>query len=35
MLSGGFKVMAGTMNPHLPRRLVVASEIERWIDEAK
>jgi hypothetical protein len=33
MLSEGFKVMAGTMNPHLPRRLVVASEIERWIEE--
>jgi hypothetical protein len=25
--------MAGTMNPYLPRRLVVASEIERWIEE--
>jgi hypothetical protein len=33
MLSEGFKVMAGTMNPHLPRRLVVASEIDRWIDD--
>jgi hypothetical protein len=35
MLSEGLKVMAGTMNPHLPRRrLVVATEIERWIEEA-
>ena len=33
MLSEGFKVMAGTMNPHLPRRLVVASEIARWIED--
>jgi len=32
MLSDGFKVMAGTMNPHLPRRLIVASEIDRWIE---
>jgi hypothetical protein len=32
MLSAGFKVMAGTMNAQLPRRLVVASEIDRWID---
>jgi hypothetical protein len=33
MLSEGFKVIAGTMNPHLPRRLIAASEIERWISE--
>jgi hypothetical protein len=33
MLSEGFKVMAGTMNSHLPRRLIAASEIERWIEE--
>jgi hypothetical protein len=33
MLSEGFKVMAGTMIPYLPRRLIVASEIERWSGE--
>jgi hypothetical protein len=33
MLSKGSKVIAGTMTPHRPRRLIVASEIERWIDE--
>jgi hypothetical protein len=35
MLSDGLKVMAGTMNPHLPRRVIVASEIERWIEETE
>jgi hypothetical protein len=35
MFSEGLKVMAGTMNPHLPRRLVVASEIEQWIEEVE
>ena len=33
MLSKGLKVIVGTMIPHMPRRLIVASEIERWIDE--
>jgi hypothetical protein len=34
MLSAGFRVTAGTLSPHLPRRrLVVTSEIERWIEE--
>jgi hypothetical protein len=33
-LSQGLKVTAGTLNPHLPiRRLVLASEIEKWIEE--
>ena len=35
MLSKGLQAMAGTMNPHLPRRLIVSLEIERWIDEGK
>jgi hypothetical protein len=35
MLSEGLKVMAGTMSPHLPKHLVVASEIERWIEETE
>jgi hypothetical protein len=33
MVSEGFKVMAGTMNPKLPRRPIAASEIEQWIKE--
>jgi hypothetical protein len=34
MLSEGFNVTAGTLNPHLPRRrLVVFSEIEQWVEE--
>lgn len=33
MLFKGLKVIAGTMNSHLPRRLIVTPEIERWIDE--
>ena len=33
-LSEGLKVTAGTLNPHLPiRRLVLDSEIEKWIEE--
>jgi len=35
MLSEGFSVMAGTLNPCLPRRLIAASEIEQWIEESK
>jgi hypothetical protein len=35
MVSEGLKVMAGTMNPHLPRRLIVATEIERWVEETE
>jgi hypothetical protein len=34
MLSEGFKVMAGTLSPHQPkRRTITASEIDRWIEE--
>ena len=36
MLSNGLKVMAGTINPHLPRRRISsASEIEQWIEESE
>ena len=34
MLSEGWKITAGTLNPHLPkRRIILASEIEQWIGE--
>jgi hypothetical protein len=34
MLSAGFRVTAGTLSPHSPmRRLVVAAEVEPWIEE--
>jgi len=30
----GFRVTAGTLNPHQPRRrIITASEIDRWIEE--
>jgi hypothetical protein len=33
-LAEGMKVTAGTLIPHQPiRRIIVASEINRWIDE--
>lgn len=33
-LAEGMKVTAGTLVPHQPvRRIVAASEIDRWIDE--
>jgi hypothetical protein len=34
MLLEGLKVTAGTLNPHLPRRrIIAASEIDQWIEE--
>jgi len=34
MLSEGFKVTAGTLSPHHPkRRTVTASQIDQWIEE--
>jgi hypothetical protein len=34
MLSEGWKITAGTLNPHLPkRRIISASEIEQWVGE--
>ena len=34
MLSDGFRVTAGTLNPHQPRRrTIAASEIDKWIEE--
>jgi hypothetical protein len=34
MLSEGMKVTAGTLNPHLPRRrIIAAAEINLWIEE--
>jgi len=32
-LAEGMKVTAGTLIPHLPRRIIAASDINRWIDE--
>jgi hypothetical protein len=33
MLSEGLQVTAGTLNPHLPkRRIIAASDIDRWIE---
>src|ERR1019366_5184713 len=34
MLSEGFEVTAGTLNPHLPKRVITASEIDQWVNEA-
>jgi hypothetical protein len=33
MLSEGFSVTAGTLNPHRPKRRVAASEIDLWLGE--
>jgi hypothetical protein len=34
MLSVGFRVTAGTLSPHQPRRrTITASEINQWIEE--
>jgi hypothetical protein len=34
MLSDGFRVTAGTLNPHQPRRrTITASGINQWIEE--
>jgi hypothetical protein len=34
MLSGGFRVTAGTLSPHQPkRRTITTSQIDRWIEE--
>jgi hypothetical protein len=34
MVLNGFKVSAGTLNPHQPRRrIITASEIDQWIEE--
>jgi hypothetical protein len=33
MLSEGFEVTAGTLNPHLPKCLITASGIDQWVDE--
>jgi esterase/lipase len=36
MLSDGFRVTAGTLNPHQPRRrTITASEINQWIEESE
>jgi hypothetical protein len=32
MLSEGFEVTAGTLNPHLPKRVITASEIDQWVN---
>ena len=33
-LDEGLSVFAGTINPHVPKRLVVASNIASWLGEA-
>jgi hypothetical protein len=34
MLSDGYKVTAGTLNPYQPRRrIITTSEINQWIEE--
>ena len=35
MLSAGFSVRAGTLNPHRPRRQLSGSEIDQWLDEIR
>jgi len=32
MLSEGLEVTAGTLNPHLPKRVITASEIDQWVN---
>ncbi|SDT38466.1 hypothetical protein SAMN05444158_5744 [Bradyrhizobium canariense] len=32
ILAKGWTASAGTLNPHQPKRIVGASEIERWAD---
>jgi hypothetical protein len=34
MLSDGFSVTAGTLNPHRPKRRIPASEIDQWLDDS-
>jgi hypothetical protein len=36
MVLSGFRVTAGTLSPHEPRRrTITAAQIDRWIDEKK
>jgi hypothetical protein len=32
ILAKGFSATAGTLNPHQPKRVVGASDVERWAD---
>jgi hypothetical protein len=32
-LTEGFRMTAGTINPHLPKRFVGSADILRWMDE--
>jgi hypothetical protein len=32
ILAKGWSASAGTLNPHQPRRVIAASQIERWAD---
>jgi hypothetical protein len=34
-LDEGLSVFAGTINPHVPKQLVVASNISSWLGEAQ
>jgi hypothetical protein len=31
----GLRVNAGTLNPHLPKRAIASSDIQRWIEGAR
>lgn len=33
-LQEGLVVFAGTINPHLPKRLIVSGDIATWVEEA-
>jgi hypothetical protein len=32
--AAGLKINAGTINPHLPKRAIAWTEIDRWVNEA-
>jgi hypothetical protein len=31
----GLSVNAGTLNPHLPKRAIASSDIQKWIEEVR
>jgi hypothetical protein len=34
ILAKGWRASAGTLNPHQPKRVIAASQIEHWVDPA-
>ena len=34
ILAKGWTASAGTLNPHQPKQVIGASQIERWVDQA-